>query len=114
MTLCGDIIITGDIADKCPQYTGVFHVTDRMCCGKLVFVNEYGKILYSANWHELKDISEEGNWHIGNSIGEGVTIISAGAPICPGDSRVTLLWQYLDGSFWRNSNASVTCSVQDK
>ena len=105
MTLSGDIIITADITDKCPQYTGVFHVTDRMCYGKPVFVNDHGKILYSGG-----HLDDAYRWHIADIIDEGNAIRSTGAPNCPGDIRATLPWQYLDGSEWRDCNASVVNS----
>ena len=48
LSLCGTITISGDIADRMPQYSGVFHVMDKMMYGKSVFINDNGKILYSS------------------------------------------------------------------
>ena len=42
------ICITGDITEKCPEYTGVFHVTNRTFDGNQVLVNDHGRFLYSS------------------------------------------------------------------
>ena len=102
MTLSGDITITGDIADKYPLYTGVFHVTDRMSRGKPVFVNDHCKILYSGGLMEGVT-----RWYIADKIDKGYTIRSTGSPICPEDIRATMPWQCKDGSEWRDCNTSV-------
>ena len=110
MSRCRDITITGDIADKFPEYTGVFHVTDRIRYGKPVFVNDHGKFLYSGNKME-----DSYGWHIEDrisKINEGSSVIrSNSTPICPGD---TPSWQYWDGAKWIGCNASVICSIHQK
>ena len=107
MTLCGDITITGDIADKCPEYTGVFHDTGRMMYGKPVFINDQGKLLYSD------DVEGESpdRWYIGDNLMVQPIIRSTGCPICPGNKTASLPWQYRDGKEWNNCSSSVICSI---
>ena len=92
---------SGAAAERYPSLNGEYVMTDRWYCGRPVYQNDFGQLLYQ------QDDTTNTGWAIGPNIGDP-NIRGLKARNCPADETS---WTFLNGiSSWPVAKITITCN----